>query len=130
MGEDEAGSLSLGLTYKPFQDLDASSSAPIECRGALFVTVRQAQELPAGDWDSGQSDPYVLLKVCQPGIAVCCKHTQAKMPCAASILESNVLQAYFAAQGVSSKNAMCCKHTRARMSCAASILKSNVLQAY
>lgn len=65
VGEEEAGSLSLAVTYKPFKDLDAASSAPIHCRGALFVTVRQCQELPAGDWDSGQSDPYVLLKVRQ-----------------------------------------------------------------
>jgi hypothetical protein len=68
VGEDEAGSLSLALTYKPFMDLQADSSAPINCRGALFVTLRQCQELPKGDWDSGDSDPYVLLKV---GAAQC-----------------------------------------------------------
>jgi hypothetical protein len=63
VGEDDAGSLALGVTYKPFMDLQADSSAPINCRGALFVTLRQCQELPTGDWDSGDADPYVLLKV-------------------------------------------------------------------
>lgn len=33
------------------------------CRGVLIVDVRQAVDLPPGDWDSGDSDPYVLLKV-------------------------------------------------------------------
>lgn len=68
VGEDEAGSLNLAVTYRPFQDLDASSRAPIHARGALFVTVRQCQELPSGDWDSSQSDPYVLLKVRLTGL--------------------------------------------------------------
>jgi hypothetical protein len=29
----------------------------------LIVDVRQCVDVPAGDWDSGDSDPYVLLKV-------------------------------------------------------------------
>lgn len=33
------------------------------CRGVLFVDVRQCQELAVGDYNTGQSDPYVLLKV-------------------------------------------------------------------
>lgn len=67
VGEDEAGVLSMAVTYKPFTDLPADSGEPINCRGALFVTVRQCQELPSGDWgagaSTGNSDPYVLLKV-------------------------------------------------------------------
>jgi hypothetical protein len=75
VGEDEAGTVSMGVTYRPFMDLKASSCEPINCRGALFVTVRQCQELPAGDWDTGDSDPYVFLKVrgsvCVRGVCVC-----------------------------------------------------------
>lgn len=64
VGEDEAGSLNLGVTYKPFVDLPADSMDPINCRGALFVTVRQCQELPKGDVGAGVgTDPYVFIKV-------------------------------------------------------------------
>jgi hypothetical protein len=70
VGEDEAGSLNLGVMYKPFVDLPADSTEPINCRGALFVTVRQCQELPSGDWGSktGSADPYVLIKVGRVGL--------------------------------------------------------------
>eukprot|EP00879_Flechtneria_rotunda_P008728 GHRR01009142.1.p1 GENE.GHRR01009142.1~~GHRR01009142.1.p1 ORF type:complete len:896 (+),score=341.24 GHRR01009142.1:1003-3690(+) len=61
--DDDHGTLDLALTYKPFQDLDANSTAPIAARGSLSVDIRQCQDLAAEDWSSGSSDPYVLLKV-------------------------------------------------------------------
>lgn len=61
--EGDTASLNLALTYRPFTELKADSSTPIACRGVLIVDVRQAVDLPPGDWDSGDSDPYVLLKV-------------------------------------------------------------------
>lgn len=33
------------------------------CRGVLFVDIRQCEDLPAGDYSGGSSDPYVFLKV-------------------------------------------------------------------
>uniref|UniRef100_A0A383VQB5 C2 domain-containing protein n=1 Tax=Tetradesmus obliquus TaxID=3088 RepID=A0A383VQB5_TETOB len=61
--EGDTASLNLALTYRPFTELKADSNTPISCRGVLIVDVRQAVDLPPGDWDSGDSDPYVLLKV-------------------------------------------------------------------
>jgi hypothetical protein len=61
---DYAGEVELGMVYHPFVSDDASSDQPMNMRGVLFVDVRQACDLPVGDWGaSGSSDPYVVLTV-------------------------------------------------------------------
>ncbi|KAI8472356.1 MAG: hypothetical protein J3K34DRAFT_414516 [Monoraphidium minutum] len=59
--EEGLGEVQLALTYKPL--LRQPPDAPVNARGVLFVDVRRAEGLPAGDWFSGDTSAYAQVSV-------------------------------------------------------------------